>query len=199
MEMKFTSPRGRTVYFDDYVDNTEEYQSYWAELCPHHHNKYRRILGQRVHDGSPMGTCSVRGCEKDASYYVDFNMNEVTFEYTDEEKSLMAYHDALISAAEALDWTVHKDEHGWELEKYSPAGEDFLFYIPIGTEAIPSFVYDYAQNFDKDEHVRMLLNAKDNGFAGVPSARELVDDADAIAEMLMELADAFRDVEVPNG
>ena len=29
------------IVFDDYVDNTVEYNSYWVEMCPHCHNKYK--------------------------------------------------------------------------------------------------------------------------------------------------------------
>ena len=76
--MKFTSPRGKIIEFDDFVDNTEEYDSYWVEMCPHCHNKYKNILGQRAGDGA-MGTCSVNGCMNEANYYVDFDMKEVSF------------------------------------------------------------------------------------------------------------------------
>lgn len=76
--MIYTSKRGKQIVFDDYEDNTKEYQSYWTEMCPHCHNKYRGILGNRTSDGA-MGTCSVKGCENEASYYADFKLNEVCF------------------------------------------------------------------------------------------------------------------------
>lgn len=79
-DMIYTSKRGKQIVFDDFEDNTEEYNSYWVEMCPHCHNKHRGILGNRADDGgTACGTCSVKGCENDADYYVDFNMNEVTF------------------------------------------------------------------------------------------------------------------------
>lgn len=79
-DMIYTSKRGKQIVFDDFEDNTEEYDSYWVEMCPHCHNKYRGILGNRADDGgTACGTCSVKGCENEADYYVDFNMNEVTF------------------------------------------------------------------------------------------------------------------------
>lgn len=78
--MIFTSKRGKKIIFDDYVDNTKEYDSYWVEMCPHCHNKYKGILGNRVDDGaSAFGTCSVKGCENEANYYIDFHKDEVTF------------------------------------------------------------------------------------------------------------------------
>lgn len=82
MKMTYTSKRGKRIVFDDYVDNTTEYNSYWVEICPHCHNKYRGILGNRVSDsGSGITTCSVDGCwNETACYYVDFDKNEVKFD-----------------------------------------------------------------------------------------------------------------------
>lgn len=80
MDMIYTSKRGKQIVFDDFVDNTEEYNSYWVEMCKHCRNKYRGILGNRVDDdNSPWGTCSVKGCGNFSYYYVDFDMNEVEF------------------------------------------------------------------------------------------------------------------------
>lgn len=78
--MIYISKKGSLIVFDDYEDNTEDYNSYWVEMCPHCRNKYKHILGKRVDDGnSAWGVCSVKGCENDAEYYVDFGMNEVEF------------------------------------------------------------------------------------------------------------------------
>lgn len=92
------------------------------------------------------------------------------------------------------------DKHGWsvssytddgrvELEKYSPAGEDFLMCVEI--ENFPAAVMEYYEDFDVDEHIAMWIEAKQHGTSGVPSARELVHDAEAIDKMLEELADAL--------
>ena len=40
-----------------------------------------------------------------------------------------------------------------------------------------------------------LMEAKKNGSQGVPSLKELVEDADAIEKMIEELYDALHDVE----
>ena len=68
----------KQIVFDDYVDNTVEYDSYWVGMCQHCHEKYKSILGNRVDDNGS-GFCSVKGCNNEADYYVDFNMNEVEF------------------------------------------------------------------------------------------------------------------------
>lgn len=52
-------------------------------------------------------------------------------------------------------------------------------------------VKEYAANFDIDEHIELWIEAKRNGVKGVPSARELVYDAEAICKMLQELAAAL--------
>ena len=69
----------KQIVFDDYVDNTFEFNSYWVGMCSHCHNKYRGILGNRVDRGSAWGTCFVKGCNNEADYYVDFHMDEVEF------------------------------------------------------------------------------------------------------------------------
>ena len=61
-------------------------------------------------------------------------------------------------------------------------------------ENFPESVYEYAHDFDADEHAEMWLGHRGEG--GCPSSvRELIDDADAIKEMLEELADKLIEVE----
>lgn len=77
-DMIYTSNEGKQIIFDDYVDNTEEYNSYWVEMCSRCRDKYKRILGNRCDDGGACnGTCSVKGCTNEADYYVDFDKSEV--------------------------------------------------------------------------------------------------------------------------
>lgn len=77
--MVYTSKRGKQIVFDDFVNEIKEYGSCYVEMCPHCHNKYRGILGNRCDDGGAMGICSVKGCKNEANYYVDFNRNEIAF------------------------------------------------------------------------------------------------------------------------
>ena len=107
-------------------------------------------------------------------------------------KSLM---DTLIEAADRFDWSVHVEGDCIEFEKYSPAGEDFIFTI-VGNDEdeVVEKVREYAYDFDPDEHTEMWVESR--GKHGVPdSIRTLVDDADAIKEMLFELADELRKAE----
>lgn len=105
----------------------------------------------------------------------------------------------IVSVAEKLDWSVDVDDDNKEVcidfRKGSPAGEDFGFSgYGYDMEGMVANIEDYADCFDLDEHVKELLDAKAHGLAGVPSARELVEDADEIKDMLRELANALRNV-----
>lgn len=74
--------------------------------------------------------------------------------------------------------------------KYTPAGEDFFFYVSIQNFA--EEVEEYAQDFDVDEHVERWIDARKRGVSGVPSTiRELLEDAEAIQKMLNDLAEAL--------
>lgn len=101
--------------------------------------------------------------------------------------------DALIDKAEELDWSCHIYEDGIEFETCSPAGEDFIFTVP-DKENLVKEVREYAADFDADEHAEMWVEGR--GKRGVPSSiRTLIDDADAIRELLDELAEALAEVE----
>lgn len=103
----------------------------------------------------------------------------------------------LLEEAENLEWSYRiyredSDRTYVELEKYSPAGEDFIMTVDFLEESeIISFFDDLNQSyayFDVDEHVEMY--APNRGQNGVPGTyRELVEDAEAIKEMIGELYD----------
>ena len=93
----------------------------------------------------------------------------------------------LLSYIESLGWNVYRDGDGYvELSQYSSAGEDFLF--TVSESNLIEDVKDYAESFDSEEHAAMWYDAKQRGIRGVPSLHELVEDADAIQEMLEDLA-----------
>ena len=80
--MVYTPKRGQRIVFDCYEDCTEEFGTYWADMCLSCYNKYKNILGNRVSEsGSVAAACYVKGCQnREADYYVDFDMEEVDFE-----------------------------------------------------------------------------------------------------------------------
>lgn len=101
--------------------------------------------------------------------------------------------DLIVSEAEKLEWRVLISENCWEFQKYSPAGEDFWFGV-TGSDVVEE-VLEYYETFDTEDHVMGLMEAKRNGFSGVPSLKELVEDADAIKEMIGELYEALHNAE----
>lgn len=115
----------------------------------------------------------------------------------EEYKNISKELQRMLDKAEELDWSysvyVEPSQNNRtyaEMEKYSPAGEDFLMIIDFDAEdQAESFLkdlWDYADNFDVDGHVEMWLPERGKG--GCPStARELVEDAEAIVEMIKEL------------
>lgn len=104
--------------------------------------------------------------------------------------------DALVDAAEEIGWAVHIEDDCIEFEKYSPAGEDFFLTITGNDEdEVVEKVREYAYDYDPDEHAAMWVDAR-RKISGVPqSVRTLIDDADAIKEMLFELAEELRKAE----
>lgn len=88
--------------------------------------------------------------------------------------------------ADKLEWTVHKSGEDIEISKYSNAGEDFRFYV---NKPYIKSIKEYAEEFDVDEHVEMWLEAKKSGTSGIPSARELVHDAEEIKADLEHFAE----------
>lgn len=100
-----------------------------------------------------------------------------------------------ISVLEACGWTVssYTDDGMVEIEKYSPAGENFIICVEV--ENFPDAVMKYYEDFDVDEHIEMWVEAKRNGTSEVPSVRRLAIDGEAIDEMLKELAYALAEVQ----
>lgn len=100
----------------------------------------------------------------------------------------------LLKKAEDLDWAVvQEDADSVFLRKFSPAGEDFG--ICVSTADIVSDVRQQILDFDTEDHVSILLQASRNGLEGVPDLKTLTEDADAIEEMLRELANELETVE----
>ncbi len=100
---------------------------------------------------------------------------------------------AYLDICEENGWSYSIDEkyNEVELSQSSPAGEDFSFIVSL--EELPDKVHSFIFNFDVDEHVDMWIEARRAGVEGVPTTRELVDDAEAIEQMLEELSRALLD------
>ena len=84
-----------------------------------------------------------------------------------------------------------------EIENGSPLGEDIVETVWFdGTDiGFIEGVRELADSFDPEEHAEMWIEGR--GKNGVPeSIRDLLDDADAIKEMLNELADALENIDI---
>jgi hypothetical protein len=101
--------------------------------------------------------------------------------------------DDLLDKAEELGWCVRESDTEWEFIQNSPAGEDFSF--DVGADNVHNAddmvreIRSYANGFDAEEHAKMWIEAQGR-VSGVPDLKTLVKDADAIKEMLDELAAA---------
>ena len=104
----------------------------------------------------------------------------------------------LVDKAEKIGWTVYIDECGWDFRQYSPAGEDFSFFVSKSDvhseEDMVREIRSCANDFDTEEHVQMWLEGRRNGVSGVPDLKTLTKDADDIKLMLNELASALESV-----
>ena len=67
---------GKKIIFDDFTDERDQdYGGIWVAMCKTCARKYHDILTDKLDDcGS--GWCSVKGCDREADYYVDFWFND---------------------------------------------------------------------------------------------------------------------------
>ena len=69
----------RNVIFDNWSEDIEDELGthYWAGVCEDCVIKHQ--IENELLDDSGMGTCDIKGCNKEAYYYIDFIDNEVRF------------------------------------------------------------------------------------------------------------------------
>ena len=109
------------------------------------------------------------------------------------KQKLSAIEDALSDRSFRFDKT---GENEYEIGFQSDAGEDFFFTLTPKdnkAESLLKEMREYAYEFDPEEHVEQLLEAKRNGFRGVPSAYRLAKDADSIQQYLDEIVEAMEE------
>lgn len=81
-------------------------------------------------------------------------------------------------------FTVDKESSQYFIHQYTPEGEDWGFYL----EHLKDIV-DYSENFDPGEEFAMWVEAKMNGFHGVPEHANLWEDQQWKREILNKVAD----------
>lgn len=114
--------------------------------------------------------------------------------------------DAVKRCAERLGWTVQTDmpkENDvvlFEFYKFSPAGQDFGFSVGMEDNELANLIgniEDYYNSFDADEEAYLWLDSNGHGKNGAPyHMRDVLDDMEAVEDMIGELLDAIRDVEI---
>ena len=101
---------------------------------------------------------------------------------------LFAFYKPIFDGIEKLGYKIERDGEHVYLINYSPLGEELYETIYLDGEEVITFqLYKHYDNFDEVDHVYALLEAKRNGLGGVPSIKELIQDAGCIQEMFNEL------------
>lgn len=103
--------------------------------------------------------------------------------------------DKLRNIIEENGWIVHRSENDWELEKWSPAGRDFV--IDLDDTSCQSLIEDLHQkilNFDISEDTYAYLDASGHGTNGAPYLMiDVYKDSENCLEMMRELYQALLD------
>ena len=116
--------------------------------------------------------------------------------FWEQPASLPESVEELVDRAEYAGWAVNVFPYctencsvtELEFEKYSPAGEDFVFSISGKTvKELFEDLWNYIDNFDEDEHIKLNIGGK-----GAPCIMELAQDASDILEMLNHLYRALQ-------
>lgn len=103
------------------------------------------------------------------------------------EGFVMAIENKIREVCEDLGWKWTDCGDFIELENGSPAGEDLV--LTCDKRSLTAEIREYAITWDIDEHIEMWVRARQH-VSGVPSVRELCQDAEDIYEMLQDLAAA---------
>jgi hypothetical protein len=100
----------------------------------------------------------------------------------------------IISIEEKLDWHITDENGDFEIDKYSPAGQDFL--IQLSADSIEEFVNELKgryNNFDCSEEAYLWLDESGHGKNGAPyDMKDVYEDMEACKEMIGELVETFR-------
>ena len=105
--------------------------------------------------------------------------------------------DRIIEVLENNDWKVYDvteqdGQYYVEIENYSPADENIIetVWFDGTTEGFIDGMKELTESFDVDDHVEMWVDER--GKNGVPgTVRELLDDAEAIKDILNETYNAL--------
>lgn len=199
----------KNMTYDDYVKFVEMFNKenfeYDEQLIYNVDKKYLDMNIEDYYAAWFSDYLYIKNISNEDQVVIDEKFNEITirpqgyvvlyfgeYDVEDEDEYEVLYNatiykdSKLKKVCEELGWCVYEEDKGYYLSTYSPAGEDFGFYISKDNPY--KEIQEYSEDFDPDEHCTMWIKEMDN-VSGVPrSVRDLIDDAEAIGEMLDELA-----------
>ena len=102
----------------------------------------------------------------------------------------------ITKVAKGLEWSIKEDNGDFELEKYSPAGQDFNINISADTiEEFSEKLYERYNDFDASEETYLWLDNTGHGTNGAPyDMKDLYEDMEACQEMIRELAITIQNI-----
>lgn len=199
----------KNMTYDDYVKFVEKFNKenfeYEEQLIYDVDKEYLDMNKEEYFSAWFSDYLYIKNISDEDQVVIDEEFNEITihpqgyvvlyfgeYDIKDEDEYEVLYNATidkgvrLNKVCKELNWCVHEEDEGYYLSKYSPAGEDFGFYVSKDNPY--EEIQEYSDNFDPDEHCVMWIKEMDI-VSGVPqSVRELINDAEAIAGMLDELA-----------
>lgn len=102
----------------------------------------------------------------------------------------------LINALEKQDFKVTQfDDKFFEFEKYSPAGQDFIFTVEGETlEELFDNLYAHYSDFDVSYEAYLWLDDTGHGANGAPyDMKDVYEDMETCAEYIIEVANIVRE------
>ena len=102
--------------------------------------------------------------------------------------------DKLIEEANYCGWDTYDDGEDLELSIFSPAGQDFSFYVTSeSAELAISDLHNYIANFDPIERASIWVGKDGHGKNGAPDdPRDIIKDMEDCKEMMQELLNVWR-------
>ena len=105
--------------------------------------------------------------------------------------------DELTAIIEKHDWSIDYEDDGTiYLSKYSPAGQDFGFYIENATsvEELADKIYDQYNEYDVSEAAYIWLDDSGHGKNGAPyDMKDVYEDMEACEENIFELYELIKE------
>lgn len=154
---------------------------YIAERLDKELNIIDDIVATAMKDGNIPAFELVEIREQAFERFADSHKNEII-------ERLYTYLKPMFDEIEKLGYSVNRDGNSVTLTNYSPAGEALNITLYLDSEdEVTLQLYKLYDRFDEEDHAYDLLEAKKTRLTGIPSIRELIDDAVAISDMYEQL------------